>query len=65
MAQWTPQIGNLLERIMTAKQHDMTKAEPELCTAIYVNYPHRYYTVRFFGTNIHESYKFAELLALR
>lgn len=59
MEQWTPKIGILLERIMTAKQHDMTNSEPELCTVIYVNYPHHYYTVRFFGTNIQESYKFA------
>ena len=65
MERWIPRVGTLLERIMTVQQRDMPKAEPELCKVVYVNYPHRYYTARFFETGIQESYKFAELLALR
>lgn len=65
MERWTPRVGTLLERIMTVQQRDMPKSEPELCKVVYVNYPHRYYTVRFFETGIQESYKFDELLALR
>lgn len=60
-----PKLGERMMRISIKAKFGTTDGVPCPCVVIYVNEPHKYYTVKFDKTNIRESYKIPDIDELK
>lgn len=60
-----PKLGDKLMRVMSTTNFLTCDDIPEECVVVYVNEPHKYYTVEFTNTKIRQSYKVPDVDEIR